>query len=433
MKKALIISYNFPPVGGAGVQRPVKFVKYLRGFGWEPVVLSVSNPSVPVLDVSLLKDIPEGVRVYRARTFEPSYAVKTRVSRAKRGMLAASGGVLKKSLSRFLLPDMQILWWPGLLLRLLKVLLRERPDIVFVSAPPFSSFVPAVFACSLFGVPVVLDYRDEWSFSRQNWENSVKTSWAMKVDALLEHYVLGKCRAFVAANQSYVDSIYRTYPGVAKEKGRAITNGYDEDDLDGLRAPSRGGEKIRITYAGTVWKATSLSTFMAAVEMLFEADRSGRTAEQVLIDIYGRVLDEERPFLEGSKYCKAIGLHGYLEHKDILKELLTSDVLLLTLNDLPGADRIITGKAFEYMATGKHILAITPKGETSELLRKNYSNLSLVNSFHPEEVMLALRSIIVSIEQLRTKEGDDVSHFSRRNLTGSLCRLFDELASKDLS
>lgn len=432
MKKALIVSYNFPPVGGAGVQRPVKFVKYLRSFGWEPIVLSVSNPSVPVLDDSLLKDIPEGVKVYRARTLEPNYALKSRLSRAPAGPLAASAALLKKSLSRFLLPDMQILWWPALLLQLFRILLRDRPGLVFVSAPPFSSFVPAVFAASLFGVPVVLDYRDEWSFSRQNWENSVKTGLARRLDTLLEGYALAKCRAFVTANQSYIDSIQRTYPGLAKHKGHAITNGYDEDDLSGLKAVSRRGEKIRITYAGTVWNATSLNTFIAALEMLFDADRSGNTAGRLLIDIYGRIVDEERHHLDASKCFQAIGIHGYLEHKNILRELLNSDVLLLTLNDLPGADRIITGKAFEYMATGKHILAIAPKGETSDLLSQNYRNLTLINSYCPAEVMLALQGIIGSIEELRTKGGDDVTHFTRKNLTGNLCRLFDELTCKDL-
>jgi glycosyltransferase involved in cell wall biosynthesis len=430
MKKTLIISYNFPPVGGAGVQRPVKFVKYLRDFGWEPVVLSVSNPSVPVLDVSLLKDIPEGVKIYRGRTFEPSYALKARVSRSKAGISARLAAFLKKTVSRFILPDMQILWWPGLLHQLLKILRQEKPDVVFVSAPPFSSFVPVVFASSFFRVPVVLDYRDEWSFSRLNWENSVKTSFASRLDGILERYVLWKCSAFVAANQSYLDYLDSSYPGLDGEKGRAITNGYDDEDLGGLRAVSRDGQKIRITYAGTVWNATSLKTFMAALEMLFAEDSSGSIAKRMIIDIYGRVVDEERRCIEECKYLEVVALHGYMEHKDILQELMNSDILLLTLSDLAGADRIITGKAFEYMATGKHILAIAPKGETTELLRQNYRNLTLVEPDHPERVVCALRKLIASIEELRAKDGDDVTHFTRRNLTGELSRLFDELTGE---
>ena len=431
MKKVLLISYNFPPVGGAGVQRPVKFVKYLREFGWEPVVLSVSNPSVPVLDLSLLNDIPNGVKVYRARTLEPSYAVKSSLSRNQSGLLATWTSVLKKTCSLLLLPDLQILWWPGLFFYLLKILPREKPRIVFVSAPPFSSFLPAVIAASLFGVPVVLDYRDEWSFTRHNWENSAKSCLATELDALLERFALEKCRAFVAANHSYVDSIYRSYGDSLRNKGYAITNGYDDDDLVGLKAARRYGEKIRIVYAGTIWNATSLATFMAAVEMLFDEDRSGRAAERMSIDIYGRIVEEERRYVEESKYPHAIVIHGYLEHKYIFHELLNSDVLLLTLNDLPGADRIITGKVFEYMATGKHILAIMPEGETSNLLTQNYPNLSMINTNRPEDILLALKGICGSIEELRAKDHCDVAHFTRRNLTGTLSRLFDELTGEE--
>ena len=430
MKKALIISYNFPPVGGGGVQRAVKFVKYLREFGWDPIVLSVSNPSVPVLDSSLLRDIPFGTRVYRALTFEPSYALKSRASCSQAGLWAAVVGILKKALSHFLLPDLQVLWWPGLFLELVKVLTLERPTVVFVSAPPFSSFVPTVFVASLCRVPVVLDYRDEWSFTRQNWENSVKTRFAAKLDALLEAYVLRKCSAFVAANQSYVDAIYRLYPDLQNQKGRSITNGYDVDDLIRDEVSLRLKKKIRIVYAGTVWNATSLQTFMTALEMLFDSDDSGRIAQQVFLDIYGRIVDEEKRYVDESKYAHAVRIHGYTAHESIFKELLNSDILLLTLSDLPGAERIITGKVFEYMATGKHILAIVPTGETSDLLRHNYSNLSLINSTDTQEVFLALKKIVASIEQLRMRPVDDVTHFTRRNLTGTLCELFDELSVK---
>jgi glycosyltransferase involved in cell wall biosynthesis len=429
MKKSLIISYNFPPVGGGGVQRPVKFVKYLRDFGWEPIVLSVANPSVPVLDASLLKDIPDGVKVYRARTLEPSYALKSRVSRTTPGQVSRMVGFFKKAISCLLLPDMQVLWWPGLFLQLSKIIMLEKPNVILVSAPPFSSFVPTVFVGTIFKVPVVLDYRDEWSFTRQNWENSVKTSFAEKLDTLLEAYALRKCSAFVTANQSYVDSIYRMYPGLDRSKGRVITNGYDTEDLAEGKALPRHKEKVRIIYAGTVWSATSLQTFIKALEMLFDSDDSGIN-RQVFLDIYGRVVDEERRYLDESKYAHVIGIHGYSAHQSIMGELLNSDILLLTLSDLPGAERIITAKAFEYMATGKHILAIAPLGETSDLLRQNYGNLSLINSSDPNEVFLALKKIVASIEQLRMREGDVVTQFTRRNLTGTLCEVFDALSAR---
>ena len=127
MKKVAIIAYGFPPVGGAGVQRPVKFVKYLREFGWEPVVLTVGNPSVPVIDTSLLHDIPENVAVYRAKTLEPSYRAKNVLAHAGSGLGATLKRLLKYCFSSLLLPDVQVLWWPYLIVYLIKVIKNEKP------------------------------------------------------------------------------------------------------------------------------------------------------------------------------------------------------------------------------------------------------------------------------------------------------------------
>jgi glycosyltransferase involved in cell wall biosynthesis len=413
------------------VQRPVKFVKYLREFGWEPLVLAVANPSVPVLDPSLLLDIPEGVKVYRAHTLEPGYALKQSVTRAKSGFLGSLRVAVKRCVARLLLPDVQVLWWPGLLSQLCLILVSEMPAVVLVSAPPFSSFVPVVFAARLFGVPVVLDYRDEWTFTRRNWEHSVKGKFVEKVDAFLERYALEGCSAFVTANESYVRSLSGAYPKAA-DKGCAVTNGYDEDDLQGLQLPSRQGKAIRITYAGTVWNATSLKPFLAALELLFDRNETLWREERVVVEVYGRVVEEEQESLARHKYAAHIRLNGYAQHHEIMRELMDSDVLLLTLSDLPGAERIVTGKAFEYMATGRHIMAVVPEGETSRLLRKNYRNLTLVTDSNPEAICTALSGIASAIDELRIRPREDVSRFTRKNLTGDLSRLFDRLASQPL-
>ncbi|MCM0083346.1 glycosyltransferase [Geomonas sp. Red32] len=429
MRKALIVSYNFPPVGGAGVQRPVKFVKYLREFGWEPVVLSVANPSVPVLDLSLLRDIPDGVRVYRAATLEPGYALKSRIVQGEGGVAARAARLAKRWVAALLLPDLQVLWWPALCLKLWEILRTERPEVLLVSAPPFSSFVPVAALGYLARVPVILDYRDEWCFTRQNWENSVKSRWAVKLDRLLEGWVLSRCRAFVTANESYREAIASSYPAIGPQKGRTITNGFDEDDLAAVApstVPQRGG--IRIVYAGTVWRATSLATFLKGLEIR-QLKGAGASGPPLSLDIFGRVVEEESRCLAESPCRGMISVLGYREHGELIGELMDADVLLLTLADLPGAERIITGKAFEYMATGRHILAVVPEGETGRLLRENYRNLTLVTTGSAAEVADALERIASSLEELRKRGSEDVSRFSRRKLTAALAELFDEVAA----
>lgn len=429
MNKALIIAYNFPPVGGAGVQRSVKFVKYLREFGWEPVVLTVANPSVPVYDAGLLKDIPNGVKVYGARTLEPSYAQKQGFVASDKSLKSRIKSPLKKVVAQLMLPDLQILWWPDLIVKLLKIIKKEKPAVLFVSAPPFSSFLPVVFVGRMMSVPVILDYRDEWAFSRDQWENAIKHSLAKQLDSIFERYSIKRCTAFTAANASYVSSICAAYPAVKADKGFVITNGYDEDDFNlapHVRSVPDNNMLITIVYTGTVWKATSLRNFVTALKKVLEADPALR--DILRVKIFGRVVDSELAYFQDDDLTGVLQLFGYIEHDELMCETMAADVLLITLSDLPGAHKIITGKAFEYMAAGKQILAIMPEGETRRLLTQNYNKLSLAGANDLGGILAALIDIVTNIKTIRDTAGFDVSHFSRKSLTFSLAAVFDKIA-----
>lgn len=426
----VIVSYNFPPVGGAGVQRPVKFVKYLREYGWEPVVLTVANPSVPVIDKTLEKNIPHGVRIYRAKTYEPSYEKKQGFKNSKNNLVGGIKQVLKKIIYQFLLPDIQVLWWPGLMITLIEAIKRERPQCLFVTAPPFSSFIPVSLIGHLFSIPIVLDYRDEWSFSRNTWENANKSWFASFVDRLLERFVVSQCAAFTAANASYVDSLTKLYPRNATGKGFVITNGYDEGDFEIMNKSQTVLDDLNITfvYTGTVWTATSFQPIILALEAMLEAQPELET--RILIKIVGRVVDNETLFFESEPMRKITALCGYLDHDRVIDELNSADVLLLTLSDLPGAEKIITGKAFEYMASGKHVFAVVPEGETKELFCTNYDNVTIANPSDIQSIINCLRSIIENIDRIREKRGKETPQFLRRNLTAKLADVFNSVADK---
>ena len=143
-----------------------KFIKYSRDFGWEPIALTVKNPSVPLFDKMQKSDIPADCKIYKARTFEPGYETKKTLFYGEKGGYFRRSIVnllsfLKKNL---LVPDPQISWWPGLLLSLFQAIKREGVDCIFVSAPPFSTLMAVTFVGRLFHVPVILDFRDDWGF-----------------------------------------------------------------------------------------------------------------------------------------------------------------------------------------------------------------------------------------------------------------------------
>lgn len=430
MKKVLVVSHYFPPVGGAGVQRAAKFVKYLPQFGWKPIVLTAENPSVPVFDESLLRDIPEETVIVRTKTLEPSYAVKESL-----GKRPASDSSLKQKVSSafrslvksLLLPDPQVLWWPNAAWKMFRLLKEEKVDLVFATAPPFSVLVLATVVGRLRKIPVVVDFRDEWVFARNHLENAQRGRFAQWVDHFLEGYVVSKCSGFVAATQSYVDGIYHRHPKVFRDKGLAITNGYDEDDFTTIvKIPSEGEKKkINILYTGTVWKATSLKPFLLALKQALIIAPS--LNHKMVFTLIGRVVGEEKEILDDPIFLNIINIMGYRKHRETIQEMFDADVLLLTLSDIPGSEKIIPGKTFEYMATGKPILAITPQGETVNILDKNYKCSTV---FDPRDIEL-IKNFIINLSiggnspDFRRISGP--SQFTRYSLAQKLTKFFSKM------
>src|SRR4051812_39898977 len=173
-RRVLIISYTFPPTGGAGVQRVAKFAKYLPEHGWEVSVLTVANPSVPVRDDSLVADIPAGTRVCRARTWEPSYAAKTAVAGAGRGgarVRRGVAGLARGGAGPAPRRAARVLWVPPAPRGGGRLVPGAPPDPVGVGGRRFSAFLPGARLARRHGLPLVVDYRDEWTISNTYLEN----------------------------------------------------------------------------------------------------------------------------------------------------------------------------------------------------------------------------------------------------------------------
>jgi len=424
----LIVSHTLPPVGGAGVQRCSKFIKYLREFGWEPMALTVRNPSVPLFDTRQRSDIPPDCKIFTARTLEPNYATKKRLFYEK------GGGYLKRLLSsllgflknRLLIPDAQISWWPGLLLTLFRVTKREGLHCIFVSAPPFSTLMAVTFVGKLFRVPVVVDFRDDWRFFRLHMENSVKTPLAARLDRIFEKYVVANCSAITAATSSYLKSLLERNPDINGKKTCVITNGFDEEDFRRFRKPRnskgrRNASTINFLYSGTVWKATSLLPLVKTLERL--ALKHPNLSDEIQITVYGRIVEEELRFLNQNHLARILKLVDYVPHDEIVQVMSKADVLIVSLSDLEGADQIIPAKTFEYMATGNFILAIVPEGETSRLLRGSYPKSTIV---HPNEIEIIAKNIstlIADKKQLYEESKTDLSEYGRRRLTEKLAEV----------
>jgi hypothetical protein len=380
--RALVVAYAFPPTGGAGVGRPVKLVKYLGLHGVQASVLTASNPSVPVRDESLLRDVPPEVEVQRARTFEPGYAVKQAGRDAslasdgsKNGGIGGIGGLRRRALRwavgigrQALVPDPQILWQPGAQLALARRLARGADDVVLISAPPFSQFMLAPLARLRPGVGVVLDYRDEWTMVREVFE--MKASVPARVGAAMETALIRSAHAVTTATEAFRENLLRRFPFLDPARVVAIPNGYDPADFPAdLPGPPAGADKMLITYAGTIFRLTSARGFLGGLRRLHRAEPE--LARRLRVRFLGRIVETEADAFEGTE---ALGVEraGYVPHEAVAPALTASHLALCILDEAPFVERVYPAKIFELMHMadrfGLRTLTLAPPGALADLV-----------------------------------------------------------------
>lgn len=392
-KRLLLISYHFPPVGGAGVQRPLKFVKYLRQFGWDVSVLMAANPSVPVFDESLCRDLPDDLVIAKARTWEPDYRLKQQLGQqqtAKSGVVAKLKGFAKgaaKSMASVVLqPDPQMLWVPNALQVAKQLLARLPHDAILATAPPYSNLVLGTMLKKRTRLPLIVDYRDEWDLSSQYLENSRRDWFSQVVQERMQRSVLRRADAIIATTQGSTARLQdRAKQAGSRAPAYCIFNGFDTTDFEGLFNTSQTStaerSRFRVVYTGTLWNLTNVQPVVEAVERLQQD--SPELLDRLELVFVGRKTPEQVALLNRLLVtrCK-VDIRDYCDHAVALQLMSDADALCLLLSGVPGAERVAPAKLFEYLALRKPILAITPEGETAGIVRRYFPR----NHFMPQDV-----------------------------------------------
>lgn len=418
MKRLLLIAYLFPPVGGGGVQRPVKFVKYLGGFGWRSLVLTPDRPSAPSRDYSLIRELPPDLSVSHLPSFEP------RVSGAGGGATGGPAGrgwfrtALKHLALEVLFPDRHVLWLPSALPGALAAGLRFRPDAVMVTAPPFSSFLLGWAVAAFLRLPLVLDFRDEWSgFYAQGYSPTARPGMRARLVRALEGPLVRRAALVTTASEAYAERFRRLYGGPA-DKYLWIPNGYDPADYRDL-PPPRPAEpgRLRLMYSGTIFGVTSLRHLWAGLARLAPEER-----RRITVSVAGQATDGEvmDPELEGL----SVEVLGYLPHEQVIHRLAEADAAVLTLEELPGSERVIPAKVMEYLAVRKPILALTPRGQASRIVEACGAGV-VVPPGRPDELADLLRAWLGAPPP---PSGPPPALFDRQRLTGLLARALERIS-----
>ncbi|HPG88390.1 MAG TPA: hypothetical protein PLD46_01965 [Hyphomicrobium sp.] len=444
-RRVLFVAYAFPPVGGVSVQRVTKFIKYLPEFGWTSSVLTVANPSVPLFDETLAKEIPADTLIRRARTLEPGYGLKSAVAKseaaADSGMAAKAIGsarnAARKAFNIVMQPDPQILWRPHALREGLKLLSEQHHDAIVATGPPFSSLMLGVTLSKRSGVPLAVDFRDEWTMMTY-WENKHFGRYESFVQKRMQAHVLKAANLVLGTTPSTASELKTL---VASSQGHAdvdyIYNGFDASDYPrALSSVGRidygaGTNLFRMSFAGTLWNVTPIGPVVDGI-IAFSRNHPA-LAEKLELVIAGRRTGPQEAELDRLKSTpvKLIRL-PFVAHKEAIGLMCQSDALLLINAELPNAERLINAKSFEYMAARRPIFVVAPKGDLWQLLDGIPGTLT-ARPGDTQQIAANLATAMTRWQEAQARTNTDssndwdLSKFERRHLAGRLAGMLDKL------
>jgi glycosyltransferase involved in cell wall biosynthesis len=453
VRKALIIAYRFPPQGGGGVQRTIKFVKYLHRFGWWPMVHTAENPYWSLWDESLLPEIPAGVRVYRTRTFEIE-----RLEKRLRGLVVGNGGGQSgrdgtrsrpaptltpvryagplASMNRMmhqhvLVPDPQIAWVPWAFAKSLYIARREAPEVIYTTSPPNSSQVVGLLLKKALQKPWVADFRDPWTEGSRRQMAYEKNRVRQRVEEALEGAVIRHADHVIVTTEKMAEQFWVKYAPVSPRKFSVITNGFDPPDFRHItpeRKHLKAGE-FNVTLVGNVETMFDAIPFFQAVHALLEETPAMRATLRV--NFVGTKRGKYDAFIEQHRLGPYIKYIGYVPHAESVQYLAESDILFFCqVPDYGSASVQLPGKLFEYLYLRKPILALTVPGVTTDLLER--AGLGVV--VRPSDVSgikRALHDLYGQWQQGRwqvTANEAFIRTFERTQLTERLAMIFDGVA-----
>ena len=417
MKKVLIITYYWPPSGGPGVQRILKFCKYLPEFDWKVFVLTVNNGEYPNIDYSLNKESDTlNIKVIKTKTFEPFKLYKW-ISRkksipsyelnySKMSLFSRIGNWIRMN---FYIPDARKGWIPYGVKAGKELIKNKKIDIIFSSGPPQSLHFIAKRLKDEFLIPWIADFRDPWT-DLFYYTMHRRLSFIKQKDIELESKILSSANSLTVVSQGLKNLYTDKNPEL---KINVVHNGFDEEDFQNLEPDKVHKDKIIISYLGNMALSQVPYKFFKAISELIQ---SGKKIE---IKIIGQIHSDAITEIKKNNLQNFIRHIGYKPHREALLNLMESNFLLLVVPRTPQNNLIITGKLFEYLRSGIRIIAIGPRnGDAAAIIRK--TNSGMIFGYNETS---ALKNYIISPPN---KEKSNIENYNRKNLTEKLSRIFDQ-------
>jgi hypothetical protein len=431
-KKILIITYYWPPAGGPGVQRWLKFSKYLPEFGWQPVIYTPENPSYPLLDESLIKDVPENIEIVKTKIWEP-YQLAEKLNKSNKKFKAGQFDVgknqsWKSKLSiwvrgNFFIPDARVFWVKPSVKFLEQYLKENKIDVVVTSGPPHSLHLIGLnLKKKLPQIKWIADFRDPWT-EISYYKHLKLTKSSDKKHRQLESEVFKNADITLATSYTDAENFRRNGANAV-----CITNGFDESDASTQTLKHSNTQtlksKFTLSYIGVLEQLRNPENLWKALDDLITANSD--FAENFTLKFAGRIDEKILNSIENSALKNHISNLGYISHDKAVVEMQNSDMLLITNFPNASSKGIIPGKIFEYLATGKQIISFGPdEADVTKILDEtkagkhfSYNDSDLIKGYILEKFELWKNGNLLENTQ-------NIEQFSRRNLTKKLVEILD--------
>lgn len=434
MKKVLVITYYWPPSGGSGVQRWLKTSKYLPQYGWEPVIYTPENPDVNSVDESLLKDVSADLKVIKRKIREPYAAYKFLTGKKKGEHLQANivssekkGFVQKLSAhirANWFIPDPRC-WWIGPSVKYLSKLIEggERFDAVISTGPPHSMHLIAREIHKVFNIPWIADFRDPWTriFYFKHLGLSAKS---LRKHKELERSVIAEADCVTVVSSQMKTEFSQGDFETFRDKVEIIPNGYDPEDFDSVeKAPDAEG-KFVIAHTGLMPESANPNKLWKVLGDMAKSDPEFK--EKLMVVTMGQTDGSVKKDIAENGLSDNFKDLGYVPHAQSVAWQKRADILLLPLRKEEESKAILTGKFFEYLASGNNILAFGPTdGDLARSLKETGSGI--ICEFDDEN---SIKEAFVKLQKPNGPTQEQIENrqkYSRKAGAESFAKLLDQI------
>ncbi len=436
MKTVLLISNSFSPVGGVGVQRNLKYVKYLPKFGWESIVLTIKYEYFLLQDNQLLKDIPQNTKIFRTSCIKPkqknlSWTKINTDKKLNNGKIFSTliHHILKFIENGFLIIDIWIGWIPFALFTGNKIIRRRKIDVILCSGGSFASFLIGYILSKKSKIPLVLDYRDGWTIdARRN--TSKKYILKNTIDRILEIIILKHSTNIIFVSEQLLQ-LYSEKFSFINKKSHVITNGFDNEDFNfSCISQFNKNNKFIISHIGNCnieERKSVLFTFLKAAKKIIKNNKELKI--DLEIKLVGIVPEDVRKKINEYHLGQVVKIINFVPHNEAIKFMKKSNALLLLIENSPLNKTLLSGKLFEYFGAKKPIICFGPEdGAAGSAIKESQTGIVIdYKNEKIEEMSKKLSSFLENImnDNFHIGNPDAIKKYERKEITSQLSNILN--------